>query len=208
MLLASRRDFVGLLANGWAGRQSAEGRWVSMFDGSSLQGWKETPYIGRGAVTAGGGALTLNAGRTTGVTWAGEFPRSGYEIQFEASRLEGKDIFAGITFPVGSAYCSWISGGWDGETVGLSNLEGNDASENDTSTLRSFEKGRWYAFRLAVTEEHVRGWIDGGLIIDVDPRVREFSLPFGEADLAAPLGFWSYRTKAGLRKISWRGSGR
>ncbi len=179
-----------------------------MFDGTSLKGWRETPYIGRGSIEASDGVMILGAGRTTGVTWAGEFPRSGFEVRFEATRLDGKDIFAGLTFPVGKSHCSWICGGWDGEVVGLSNLEGNDASENDTSLLRNFERGRWYAFRLSVTEEKVRGWIDNELIIDVDSRMREFSLPFGEADLAAPLGFWSYRTRAGLRRIAWRPVGR
>ena len=44
---------------------------------------------------------------------------------------------------------------------GLSSLDGDDASENDTSTLRDFVKGRWYAFWLAVTDNRIRGWIDG-----------------------------------------------
>ena len=92
----------------------------------------------------------------TGITWIGEFPKSGYEIRFEAARLEGNDFFAGIVFPVKDSYCSSINGGWDGTVVGLSNLDGNDASENDTSTIRDFVRGRWYDFDLPFLKTEFR----------------------------------------------------
>jgi len=180
------------------------GEWIALFDGQSLDRWKQTPYSGRGEVRVSDGMILIGNGRTTGITWTGQFPRSGYEIRFEAARLEGKDFFAGITFPVGDSYCSWINGGWDGTVLGLSNLDGYDASENDTSTSRDFVQGRWYAFRLAVTERRIQGWIDNDLIIDVDITRRQLGLPFGEADLSTPLGFASYRTVAGLRKVEYR----
>lgn len=41
-------------------------------------------------------------------------------------------------------------------------------------------------------------------MIDVDITARQLSLPFGEGDLSTPLGFASYRTVAGLRKIEYR----
>jgi Domain of Unknown Function (DUF1080) len=184
--------------------RSNAGEWTALFNGTSLEGWKETGFSGRGEVRVRDGMIVIGNGRTTGITWTGEFPRSGYEIRFEAARLEGKDFFAGITFPAGGSYCSWINGGWDGTVVGLSNLDGNDASENDTSTLRDFVQGRWYAFRLAVTERRIRGWIDGDLVIDVDIAGRQLGLPFGDGDLSTPLGFSSYRTVAGLRKVEYR----
>ena len=63
--------------------------------------------------------MRLGKGRMTGITWTGDFPTSGYEIRFEAARLEGKDFFAAIIFPVKDSHCSWINGGWDGTVVGL-----------------------------------------------------------------------------------------
>ena len=183
---------------------AGSGEWISLFDGKSLSGWKQTPFSGRGEVKVSDGIIRVGNGRTTGITWTGKFPRSGYEIRFEAARLEGNDYFAGVTFPTGSSYCSWTNGGWDGTVVGLSNLDGNDASENDTSTLRDFVQGRWYAFRLAVTERRIQAWIDNDLIIDADISARQPGLPFGEADLSTPLGFASYRTVAALRKIEYR----
>ena len=107
--------------------------WIPLFDGHSLSGWKEAPIPGRGPVGVQDGAIRLGKGRMTGIAWTGDFPRSGYEIRFEAARLEGNDFFAGLTFPVNDSFCFWVNGGWDGTVVGLSNLDGNDASENDTS---------------------------------------------------------------------------
>jgi hypothetical protein len=178
--------------------------WISLFDGKSLAGWKEAPFGGRGQVQVGNGMIRLGKGRMTGIAWTGEFPKSGYEIRFEAARLEGRDFFAGIVFPVRDSFCSWISGGWDGTVVGLSNLDGNDASENDTSSIRDFLQGRWYAFRLAVTDSRIQAWIDGSEVIDVDIRGRDVGLRFDDTDLCKPLGFASYGTVGGLRKIEYR----
>jgi len=191
---------VGVLA----GQSSKPGEWIPLFDGQSLKGWKETPFKGRGEVHVKDGMIVIGRGHLTGITWTGEFPRSGYEIRFEAARLEGGDFFSGITFPVNDSYCSWINGGWGGYTVGLSSLDGDDASENDTSTQKDFVKGRWYSFRLAVTENRIRGWIDGELIIDADITGRRVGLRPGEIDLNTPLGFATYSTVAGLRKIEYR----
>ena len=105
--------------------------------------------------------IVIGEGHLTGITLTGEFPHSGYEIQFEAARLAGRDFFAGLTFPVNDTFCTWINGGWGGAVVGLSSLDGDDASENDTNTARDFVMGRWYAFRLRVTVERIQAWIDG-----------------------------------------------
>jgi len=178
--------------------------WISLFDGKSLKGWKEAPFSGRGEVQVKDGIIRIGKGHMTGITWTGEFPRSDYEVRFEAARLEGNDFFAGITFPVKDSFCSWISGGWDGTVVGLSNLDGNDASENDTSTVRDFVQGRWYMFRLAVTDSRIQGWIDGELVTDADITGRKVGLRFDDIDLCTPLGFASYSTVGGLRNIEYR----
>ena len=178
--------------------------WKPMFDGTSLNGWKEAAFQNRGAVTVKDGVLMLGKGRMTGVTWAGEFPKMGYEIRFEAMRVEGNDFFAGLTFPVGESYCTWVNGGWGGTVVGLSSLDGDDASENDTSTIRDFVKGRWYAFRLEVTEKSIRAWIDEALVIETDIVGRRVGLREAEMELNAPLGFSAYATVGGVRRVEYR----
>ena len=182
----------------------ASGDWIPLFDGKSLKGWKETPFGGRGEVRVKDGMIWLGKGSMTGITWAGAFPHSNYEIRFEAARLDGNDFFGAITFPVKDSFCSWINGGWGGSVVGLSSLDGDDASENDTSTVRDFLKGRWYAMRLAVTDNRIRAWIDSELVIDADIAGRRVELRPGDIELCVPLGFASYSTEAGVRKIEYR----
>lgn len=181
-----------------------ETEWTSMFDGRSLDGWKQTPFSGRGDVQVVSSAIRLGKGRMTGITWTREFPKSDYEIRFEAARIEGLDFFGSVVFPVGDSYCSWINGGWDGTVVGLSNLDGNDASENDTSAIRDFEQGRWYAFRMAVTSARIQAWIDTTIVIDVNIEGRDVGLRFDDTDLCAPLGFMSWATVCDLRNIGYR----
>lgn len=179
-------------------------QWIPLFNGVSLKGWKETQFKGHGEVQVKDKMILIGKGHLTGVTWAGNFPQSGYEIRFEAARFDGNDFFAGITFPVKDSFCSWINGGWGGSVVGLSSLDGDDASENDTSTVREFAKGHWYKFRLAVTENRIQGWIDEELVIDADIKGRRVGLRAGEIDLSAPLGFATYSTEAGLKKVEYR----
>jgi len=179
--------------------------WTPLFDGHSLTGWTETPFNKHGATIVKDGVIHIAKSRLTGITWSGaDFPKSDYEIRFEASRIDGKDFFAGLTFPVNDVYCTWIVGGWGGSTIGLSSLDHNDASENDTSITRDFVNGRWYAFRLAVTPTRIQAWIDGEVIIDVDITHRLVGLREGEMELSTPLGFATYWTEAGLRKIEYR----
>lgn len=199
-----RLAVLGMAVCGAMAAGSEDGGWTPLFDGRSLEGWKETEFPNRGRVEVRDGTIVLGRGRMTGITWTGEFPKTGYEIRFEAARLEGKDYFAGLVFPVQDEFCSWVNGGWDGTVGGLSNVDGYDASENETSAARQFETGRWYSFRLAVTEKRIRAWIDGEIAVDLDTTSRKFGLPFGDTDLSAPLGFSSYGTRAGLRKMEYR----
>src|ERR1019366_2008859 len=187
-----------------AATQPPVGEWQSLFDGKSLAGWKETPFSGHGPVRIENEAIILGAGVMTGVTWTKWFPTSNYEIRLDAARLEGRDFFAGITFPVFDSFCSWINGGWNGGVVGLSSLDGYDASENEASFFRQFERGRWYKLRLQVTGRYIAAWIDEEQVIYVDLGTRAIGLREGEIELFKPLGIASYATPAGLRKREYR----
>jgi hypothetical protein len=179
-------------------------KWQRMIDGKSLTGWKETPFTGRGEVRVGDGEIFLGKGTLTGIHWTGAFPTTDYEIRLEGMRAAGRDFFAGITFPVNDSFCTWINGGWGGRVVGLSSLDGNDASENETSARYDFETGRWYGLWLVVTAERIRAWIDEEPVIDVSIAGREVGLRPGEIELSKPLGIAAYSTTARLRKIEYR----
>ena len=185
--------------------QSKPADWHSLFDGKTLEGWRETPYTDRGEVRVEDGRMVLATGKPlTGVNWKDAFPRNHYEVRFEAARLEGGDFFASLTFPVDDSFCTWVAGGWGGDIVGLSSIDGWDASDNETRSYFTFEKGRWYAFRLRVNGRQIEAWVDDRQVIDVNVEGRELSLYFGETKLSAPFGFASYRTTGGLRKVEYR----
>lgn len=187
-----------------AGTAAGEEAWTPLFDGVSLNGWKETPFSARGKVTVADGAIVLGAGAMTGVTRTAPFPATDYEVRLEAMRVSGHDFFAGITFPVRGSHLTWINGGWGGTVVGLSNLDGMDASENETSLRYAFEAGRWYALHLVVTGDRVQAWIDGKQYIDASLDGRQVDLRFGEIELSKPFGIAAYGTTAKLRKIEYR----
>jgi hypothetical protein len=138
-----------------------------LFNGKTLDGWEVTNFGPQGPVYVSGGQIVLGMGDgCTGVTWKGKFPETGYEVNLDAKRVAGNDFFCGITFPVGERFCSLIVGGWGGATVGLSSIDGKDASENETTLIRNFETDRWYHIRLVVTDEYIKSWIDTSKVVD------------------------------------------
>jgi hypothetical protein len=178
--------------------------WRSLFDGKALGQWKSTPFGGEGEVRVEDGAIVLERGNDlTGVTWAGPLERIGYEIGVEARRVAGNDFFCGLTFPVGQASCSFIVGGWGGAVTGLSSLDGLDASENETTTVKNFEDQRWYAIRVRVTADRIQTWIDEAVWVDVKTSGRRIGIR-PEVEASRPLGIASWRTTAALRNIRLR----
>ena len=98
---------------------------------------------------------------------ANTVPRYRLEVELEAMRVEGSDFFCGLTFPIKDEFCSLIVGGWGGGVVGLSSVDGSDASENETTGYREFEKGKWYPIKLRVTDQRITAWIDGKEEVDL-----------------------------------------
>jgi hypothetical protein len=172
-----------------------------LFDGNSLRGWEIADFGGQGKVSIRDRAVVLEYGDTlTGITWKGEFPLTNYEVSLEAMRVEGTDFFCGMTFPVRESHCSLIVGGWGGPVIGISSIDGMDASENETSTLMRFERNRWYAIRLRVTGDLVQAWIDEELVVDLDTTGRDVDIR-PEVSLSRPFGIAAWVTTASLRNI-------
>jgi hypothetical protein len=178
--------------------------WTPLFDGRTLKGWKTTQFGDEGKVEVKQGELILGVGnKLTGVTIDRPLPRSNYEVTLEAKRVEGSDFFCGLTFPVKKDPCSLILGGWGGGVCGLSSIDGNDASENETTKYKKFENGRWYAVRLRVTDKKIEAWLDKEQIVDQDLADHTISIRI-EVEESKPFGIAAYETKAALRNIRIR----
>ncbi len=182
-----------------------EPAWTPLFDGKSLEGWKAAEFGGEGEVTVDKGRILMTAGSSlTGITYAGkDLPTSNYEIELEAMRVDGIDFFCGLTFPVKDSHCSFIAGGWAGAVVGLSSIDGKDASENDTTKYVTFKSKRWYRIRVRVTDDNISAWIDDKRIVNQDIKDRKITTR-GEVDLSKPLGISAWQTAAALRNIRLR----
>lgn len=188
-------------------------RWESLFDGQTLAGWAQSGFEAEGEVEIvdpfrhGPGAIVLKEGLTlSGVTRLNRaaLPRMNYEITLAAMRIAGSDFFCGLTFPVGKSACSFIVGGWGGRVVGISNVDGVDASENETSSRMAFADQVWYRIRVRVTDGRIEAWIDGEKKVDLATAGRRLSLRPGDIQKSLPLGIASYQTRAAIRDIRLR----
>lgn len=181
-----------------------------LFDGKSLAGWAPSGFEGETDVKVeprfkdGRGAIIIERGVTlSGITWirGGELPRTNYELSLEAMRLEGSDFFCGLTFPVGKSACTLVVGGWGGGVVGISSVDGNDASENETASGMEVVDNRWYRIRVRVTDAKLEAWIDDENRVDLELRDRVIGLRPGDIQRSLPLGIATYMTKAAIRDV-------
>ena len=184
---------------------SRAAEWQSLFDGKTLEGWKVTDFAGHGDVKVENGRLMLHSGvMLTGVSWTNTLPKIDYEVSLEAMKVEGSDFFCGLTFPVQDSFCTLIVGGWGGGVVGLSSIDGMDASENETTKYMKFDAGRWHRLRLRVGREQIEAWIDDEKIVDQSIADRKISLRPGDIDLSKPFGVATWQTTGALRDIRIR----
>jgi hypothetical protein len=185
-----------------------EDRVLELFDGKSTAGWKQTKFGGEGECLIEDQTMVLEMGQVlTGVTFAGleslpveSVPRENYELRIRAKRIDGNDMFCGVTFPVGDDYCSLIVGGWGGMTVGLSSVDDKDAARNETRTVHKFEINRWYDIRVKVSGEKIECWIDQEQVVNQDRAGHRFSIR-QDVRLSEPLGIFCFQTTAAYEKI-------
>jgi hypothetical protein len=179
--------------------------WQALSNDENLEGWRQTDFAGHGEVQCRRGLLLLKTGDPfTGINYTNPFPKMNYEVALDAARVMGSDFFCGLTVPVGDSFCSLIVGGWGGSLMGVSSLDGLDASENQTTKFLNFQSGRWYRIRLRVTEHRIEAWIDNEQLVNVDTTDKRISLRPGEIELSKPFGLACWETSAALRQIKMR----
>jgi hypothetical protein len=175
-----------------------------LFDGETLANWEITNFGPQGEVYVSDGEIVLGMGDgCTGITWKDSIPKINYELSLEAKRIMGIDFFCGLTFPVQDDFCSFIVGGWAGAVVGLSTIDGLDASENETTTIMRFSKDEWYKIKLRVTSEKIETWINEEKIVDISYEGRQIGIR-PEIELSCPFGIATWKTTGAVRNIYLR----
>lgn len=166
--------------------------------------WKFCQFGGEGQVEIEDNYIEMEMGDPlTGLRWEGDVMRENYEIELEARRTKGFDFFCGLTFPVGEQHVSFILGGWGGGVVGISSIDGLDASENDTTQYRDFKINQWYKVRVRVDPKQISGWIDEKLAVEQPRADHQFSIR-NELELCLPLGLAAYQCKSEFRNLRLR----
>jgi hypothetical protein len=180
------------------------GETFPLFDGKSLDDWKvvkEDAFAAAGKVEVKDGCIILGEGMPfTGVSWKGDFPTEDFEVRFEAQRRSGIDIFGSITVPVGDSHVTLSCGGWGDSVVGLSSIDGRNASDNELTKVMSFKNEQWYKFRLRVTKKKIEAWIDDKQVIDLERGEHKFTI-YEELNPNKPLGFFSWSTTGAVRNV-------
>lgn len=191
--------------NGTPAKGAAEEGWKSLFNGKSLEGWKSTPFVGEGKVFVRNGAIVMEKGeKLTGATYTkGDFPKRDYEVEIVARKLDGNDFFATTTFPVGDQHASFVVGGWGGTLVGLSSINGSDASENGLSKNKEFEAKKWYTLKVRVGQKRIQAQIDNEQFLDVDTSDVRLSVRF-EVQPSRPFGVSTYDTIGEVKSVRVR----
>lgn len=166
--------------------------------------WSECVFGGDGSIEIKDSGIVVKIGDPmTGVCWKGDVFRENYEVELEARRNDGSDFFCGLTFPVGKDHVSLVLGGWGGGTVGISSVDGFDASENETTSYRNFEEGKWYKVRVRVEPNEIRCWIDDKPAAEQQRHGHKFDIRY-EMDPTIPLGLAAYLCDAEYRNLRIR----
>ncbi len=178
---------------------------TKLFDGKTLKGWKKTAFGGEGEVKVEDGMIVMEIGNDmTGVTYDGQLPATdNFELTLRAQRLDGDDFFCATTFPIGKEHCTLVLGGWGGTLVGISCVDGYDASDNTTTRSMTFKNKQWYDVRIRVSTKKLEAWIDGEQVVNLPRGDHKFSTRF-ECDPCRPLGFATWRTKGAVKGVEFR----
>ncbi len=185
---------------------------IELFDGKSLGIWEEIQFReeNQANVRIENGKIIFDRGDPlTGIAINDpgfEVPDDEYELILKARKIDGRDFFCAITFPVPEkkTCCTFVAGGWGGQVTGLSNIDYLDANRNTTRSTLDYDHDRWYIIRVEVTHGRIRCWIDKRLVVNCLIKDKHISIRPGLIEKCQPLGVASYDTKVEFKSISLR----
>ena len=185
---------------------------IKLFDGKSLGIWKELQFgeEKNTNVRIENGKIIFDRGDPlTGMVINDsnfEPPNDEYEITLKARKIDGRDFFCALTFPVPekNSCCTFVAGAWGGQVTGLSNIDYLDANKNITRSTLNYDHDRLYTIRVEVTHGRIRCWIDKKLVVNCIIADKHISMRPGPIEKCQPFGLASYETKVEFESISLR----
>lgn len=145
------------------------GETFDMFDGESLGFWQADPSTSPGEIEIKDKVLVLHKGNPfTRLNWTGLMPTCNYEVDFDAKRSEGNDLFCRLVFPAGDAFALLVLSGRTELTGGIFSVDDQELAEYRSADPIKFENEHWYHIRLRVTEQNILVWVADQKIADLD----------------------------------------
>lgn len=131
-----------------------------------------------------GGRLTLSSPATDVKTVFGDPNWTDYEFTLKARKTSGAEGFLILIRATDDRnFYWWNLGGW-GNTAHQLEVEKDDNRHPIGPRVPGrMETGRWYAIRMRVEADHIQGWVDDQLILDM----RDGTHPRG----GVGVGFWA-----------------
>lgn len=183
--------------------QSDQNEWI-LFNGKILDNWEIIDFSLQSSIHIEKDSIIFKRSNATrGIKWLRDIPAINYEVTLEVMRMEGIDLFCGLTFPIYEDVMTLVIGDYGGSVVGLSCIDGVYALNNETCIMRSFQDNHWYHIRLRVTDKAVLAWIDGKEMVHFLLEDHELSL-LSKFAFFYPFGIACGRTKTALRNIQVR----
>ncbi len=190
----------------------ARSQYVSLMPVAGDARWEPLDFGFNGQPTIAPDLLSIpSSERLSGVAFKGDLDallgpaHENYEITLQAQRIDGHDIFLGLTFPVGpKESASLVLGGWGGSVCGISLVDGLSANENAHQTIRHFEDKEWHTVKLRVDAKEIRAWIDGDTLFTVVRKPETHFSVRAEVEPTAPLGLFTFATTAQIRCLAVR----
>ena len=193
------------------GNNAHSQEWNELFDGESLAGWQRLDFDGSGgSIEVSGGSILFSRGNplTAMVVADRTFmpPAEEYEIILQARKVDGRDFFCALTFPVPekSACCTFVAGGWGGGVTGISNIDNLDANRNTTRSVLRYEPGKWYDLKVEVRRGRIRCWVDQRIVVNTVISDKMISMRPGLIEQCRPVGIASFATASEFKSLRLR----
>jgi alpha-L-arabinofuranosidase len=134
---------------------------ASDFEGQGTKGWS---FVGPGQWSVKGGILRQTAEEPNVRALIGDPSWKDYTVEMKARKISGLEGFQ-LLFDIQHEQdrTGWNLGGWDNKYYALSLDDSNVRKEG------SIDAGHWYDVKVEIRDGHIRCWLDGKLIHDVQP---------------------------------------